>query len=254
MQASEFWSLRFEPLPISAISRTGTGELLDLVCSGLQKIEEPNSLEEEDDDVLAISIVGRPNVGKSSTLNALVGEDRTIVSPISGTSRDAIDTEFTGPDGQKFHLIDTVGIRKRAAIAFAGSTTEALSVNRAFHAIRHSDVVALVIEALACITEQDYKIAERIEQEGKGYVIFVNKWDTIPNKNQQTAAYYEQDAREKLRTLHWAPIVYSTAIAGRSVDKYVLSRNFLMHFLLQHLKSFGGRCQNMWEYDEDTVK
>ncbi|KAH1220293.1 hypothetical protein AAZX31_12G055100 [Glycine max] len=222
MQASEFWSLGFEPLPISAISGTGTGELLDLVCSGLQKIEESNNLVEED-YVPAISIVGRPNVGKSSILNALVGEDRTIVSPISGTTRDAIDTEFTGPDGQKFQLIDTAGIRKRTAIASAGSTTEALSVNRAFRAIRRSDVVALVIEAMACITEQDYKIAERIEKEGKGCVIVVNKWDTIPNKNQQTASYYEQDVREKLRSLVWAPIVYSTAVAGHSVDKIIVA-------------------------------
>ncbi|XP_040863307.1 GTPase Der isoform X2 [Glycine max] len=162
MQASEFWSLGFEPLPISAISGTGTGELLDLVCSGLQKIE-------------------------------------------------------------KFQLIDTAGIRKRTAIASAGSTTEALSVNRAFRAIRRSDVVALVIEAMACITEQDYKIAERIEKEGKGCVIVVNKWDTIPNKNQQTASYYEQDVREKLRSLVWAPIVYSTAVAGHSVDKIIVA-------------------------------
>ena len=223
IQASEFWSLGFEPLPISAISGTGTGELLDLVCSGLQKFEESNILEEEEEYVPAISIVGRPNVGKSSILNALVGEDRTIVSPISGTTRDAIDTEFTGPDGQKFQLIDTAGIRKRAAIASAGSTTEALSVNRAFRAIRRSDVVALVIEAMACITEQDYKIAERIEKEGKGCVIVVNKWDTIPNKKQQTALHYEEDVREKLRSLDWAPIVYSTAIAGHSVDKIIVA-------------------------------
>ncbi|KAK7341636.1 hypothetical protein VNO80_24573 [Phaseolus coccineus] len=223
IQASEFWSLGFEPLPISAISGTGTGELLDLVCSGLQKVEESNILEEEEEYVPAISIVGRPNVGKSSILNALVGEDRTIVSPISGTTRDAIDTEFTGPDGQKFQLIDTAGIRKRAAIASAGSTTEALSVNRAFRAIRRSDVVALVIEAMACITEQDYKIAERIEKEGKGCVIVVNKWDTIPNKKQQTALHYEEDVREKLRSLDWAPIVYSTAIAGHSVDKIIVA-------------------------------
>ncbi|QCD88403.1 GTP-binding protein [Vigna unguiculata] len=223
MQTSEFWSLGFEPLPVSAISGTGTGELLDLVCSGLQKVEESNILDEVEDYVPAISIVGRPNVGKSSILNALVGEDRTIVSPISGTTRDAIDTEFTGPDGQKFQLIDTAGIRKRAAIASAGSTTEALSVNRAFRAIRRSDVVALVIEAMACITEQDYKIAERIEKEGKGCVIVVNKWDTIPNKKQQTALHYEEDVREKLRSLDWAPIVYSTAIAGNSVDKIIVA-------------------------------
>nr|XP_012573144.1 uncharacterized protein LOC101491603 isoform X2 [Cicer arietinum] len=224
MQASEFWSLGLEPIPISAISGTGTGELLDLVCSGIQKVEEPNNLVEEEDYVPAISIVGRPNVGKSSILNALVGEDRTIVSPISGTTRDAIDTEFIGADGQKFHLIDTAGIRKRTAVASAGSTTEALSVNRAFRAIRRSDVVALVIEAMACITEQDYKIAERIEKEGKGCVIVVNKWDTIPNKNQQTAFHYEQDIREKLRLLDWAPVVYSTALAGQSVEKANMMR------------------------------
>ncbi|CAI0393503.1 unnamed protein product [Linum tenue] len=161
---------RFSSLPISALSGPGTGELLDLVCSGLAKLEVSEDLHEEQDEdyVPAISIVGRPNVGKSSILNALVGEDRTIVSPINGTTRDAIDTEFTGPDGedmgdltslrslflQKFRLIDTAGIRKRAVVASSGSTTEALSVNPAFRAIRRSDVVALVIEAMACITEQ----------------------------------------------------------------------------------------------------
>ncbi|KAH0987466.1 hypothetical protein GBA52_014643 [Prunus armeniaca] len=223
MQASEFWSLGFSPLPISAISGTGTGELLDLVCSGLKNIEDPEDFAEQEDYVPAIAIVGRPNVGKSSILNALVGEDRTIVSPVSGTTRDAIDIEFIGPDGQKFQLIDTAGIRRRAVVASSGSMTEALSVNRAFRAIRRSDVVALVIEALACITEQDCKIAERIEREGKGCLIVVNKWDTIPNKNQQTATYYEQDVREKLRVLGWAPIVYSTAIAGQSVDKIIIA-------------------------------
>ncbi|KAL6284312.1 hypothetical protein ACE6H2_015241 [Prunus campanulata] len=223
MQASEFWSLGFSPLPISAISGTGTGELLDLVCSGLKNIEDPEDFAEQEDYVPAIAIVGRPNVGKSSILNALVGEDRTIVSPVSGTTRDAIDIEFIGPDGQKFRLIDTAGIRRRAVVASSGSMTEALSVNRAFRAIRRSDVVALVIEALACITEQDCKIAERIEREGKGCLIVVNKWDTIPNKNQQTATYYEQDVREKLRVLGWAPLVYSTAIAGQSVDKIIIA-------------------------------
>ncbi|KAJ6310044.1 hypothetical protein OIU76_014892 [Salix suchowensis] len=223
MQASEFWSLGLSPLPISALSGTGTGELLDFVCSGLGKIECPENLNEEETYIPAIAIVGRPNVGKSSILNALVGEDRTIVSPISGTTRDAIDTEFVGPDGQKFVLIDTAGIRRRATVASSGSVTEALSVNRAFRGIRRSDVVALVIEAMACITEQDYKIAERIEKEGKGCLIVVNKWDTIPNKNQQTATYYEQDVREKLRTLQWAPIVYSTAIAGQGVEKIIVA-------------------------------
>uniref|UniRef100_A0A2P2LKN6 GTPase Der n=1 Tax=Rhizophora mucronata TaxID=61149 RepID=A0A2P2LKN6_RHIMU len=216
-------SFRFSPLLISALSGTGTGELLDLLCSGLEKVEGPEDLDEEENYVPAIAIVGRPNVGKSSILNALVGENRAIVSPISGTTRDAIDTEFVGPDGQKFQLIDTAGIRRKAAVASSGSATEAFSVNRAFRAICRSDVVALVIEAMACITEQDCKIAERIEKEGKGCLIVVNKWDTIPYKNQQTATHYEQDVREKLRLLHWAPIVYSTAIAGHSVEKILVA-------------------------------
>ncbi|KAK4408265.1 GTPase Der [Sesamum angolense] len=308
MQASEFWALGYSPLPISAISGSGTGELLDSVCSQLKKLEFSKvalfrvnefaggecslvfvrrhylTLTIENGEVLqdhklclndaltrpdvsqsfhhlwpvrkmdlsmgcfasqffplkayetenhieeyvpAIAIVGRPNVGKSSILNALVGEDRTIVSPISGTTRDAIDTEFTGSDGQKFRLIDTAGIRKRAAVASSGSTTEALSVNRAFRAVRRSDVVALVIEAMACITEQDFKIAERIEKEGKGCLIVVNKWDTIPNKNQQTAMHYEEDVRGKLRILNWAPIVYSTAIQGQSVEKIIVAASMV---------------------------
>ncbi|CAN6454161.1 unnamed protein product [Victoria cruziana] len=165
IQASEFWSLGFSPLPVSAISGSGTGELLDLVCSELKVIEQSSG--EVECQIPAIAIVGRPNVGKSSILNALLGEDRTIVSPISGTTRDAIDTEFTASDGQ------------------------------------------------------DCNIAERIEKEGKGCVIVVNKWDTIPNKNHQTATYYEQDVREKLRSLDWAPIVYSTATTGQSVDKII---------------------------------
>ncbi|GFZ20688.1 GTP-binding family protein [Actinidia rufa] len=128
---------------------------------------------------------------------------------------------------QKFRLIDTAGIRRRASVASSGSTTEALSVNRAFRAIRRSDVVALVIEAMACITEQDWRIAERIEREGKGCLVVVNKWDTIPNKNNQTATYYEQDVRVKLRSLAWAPIVYSTAIAGHSVEKILVAASIV---------------------------
>ncbi|KAI3838063.1 hypothetical protein MKW98_009014 [Papaver atlanticum] len=212
MQASEFWSLGYDPLPISAVTGTGTGELLDLVCSELKTVEASEDTKEQEKYVPAIAIVGRPNV-----------EDRTVVSPISGTTRDAIDTQFTAPDGQEFRLIDTAGIRRRAVIATSGSTTEALSVNRAFRAIRRSDVVALVIEALACVTEQDAKIAEQIEREGKGCVIVVNKWDTIPNKNQQTATYYGQDVREKLRILDWAPIVYSTAMISHSVEKVIVA-------------------------------
>ncbi|CAL4979211.1 unnamed protein product [Urochloa decumbens] len=215
MQALDFWSLGFSPLPISAITGTGTGDLLDLVCLELKKTEGLDGVEEEENKVPAIAIVGRPNVGKSSILNALVGEDRTIVSPVSGTTRDAIDTEFTAADGEKYKLIDTAGIRRRAAVISAGSTTGSLSVKRAFRAIRRSDVVALVIEAMACVTEQ------RIEKEGKACVTVVNKWDTIPNKNHESTTHYEQDVREKLRILDWAPIVYCSATNGTSVEKII---------------------------------
>lgn len=227
IQASEFWSLGFTPMPISAVSGTGTGDLLDLVCSELKSIEALETSEVVENYVPSIAIVGRPNVGKSSILNALAGEDRTIVSPFSGTTRDAIDTQFTGPDGQKYRLIDTAGIRRRAAVASSGNTTEALSVNRAFQAIRRSDVVALVIEAMACITEQDCRIAERIVREGKGCILVVNKWDTIPKKNQQTTTYYELDVREKLRVLDWSPIVYSTATSGHGVEKIITAASMV---------------------------
>lgn len=218
-QAVEFWSLGFEPIPVSAISGTGTGDLLDAVCSGLASGKADNATSEEESRIPSIAIIGKPNVGKSSILNALVGEERSIVSPISGTTRDAIDTEVTGPDGQVYRLIDTAGIRRRSAVAAAGSKTEELSVNRAFRAIRRADVVALVIDAMACVTEQDWKLAERIVKEGKGCIIVVNKWDTVPDKNHKTTMHYEQDVREKLRGLEWAPIVYTSAIDGKKVTK-----------------------------------
>lgn len=221
MQAADFWSLGLTPVPISAISGTGTGHLLDLVCSELSLSEALQETNEVEDRIPAIAIVGKPNVGKSSILNALVCEERTIVSPVSGTTRDAIDTEFIGSDGQAYCLIDTAGIRRRAAVAAAGSKTESLSVNRAFQAIRRSDVVALVIDAMACITEQDFRIGERIEMAGKGCIIVVNKWDTIPDKNNQTTFFYEQDVRENLRVLHWAPIVYASATTGQRIEKII---------------------------------
>lgn len=217
LQAAEFWTLGFTPIPVSAISGTGSGDLLDLVCEGLQPAD--GELEEEDDKPMAIAIVGKPNVGKSSILNALVGEERTIVSPVSGTTRDAIDTDFVGENGQQLKLIDTAGIRRRGAVASAGSRTESLSVNRAFRAIRRSDVVALVIDALDCVTEQDFRLGERIAREGKACIIVVNKWDTIPNKDATSTVWYDRDVRERLRCLDWAPTVYCSASSGQRIRK-----------------------------------
>ncbi|CAL4983109.1 unnamed protein product [Urochloa decumbens] len=227
MQALDFWSLGFSPLPISAIIGTGTGDLLDLVCLELKKTERSRTKILEN---RKSSGDWRPPSWFYQVHSTMEAGDwmelkkrkiRTIVSPVSGTTRDAIDTEFTAADGEKYKLIDTAGIRPRAAVISAGSTTGSLSVKRAFRAIRRSDVVALVIEAMACITEQDYKTAERIEKEGKACVIVVNKWDTIPNKNHESTTHYEQDVREKLRILDWAPIVYCSATNGTSVEKII---------------------------------
>ncbi|KAL2635903.1 hypothetical protein R1flu_007382 [Riccia fluitans] len=219
LQATEFWSLGFTPIAVSAISGTGTGDMLDSVCLELQKPEVIADDIPEEERPLAISIIGRPNVGKSSILNALVGEERTIVSPVSGTTRDAIDMDFTGPDGQVFKLIDTAGIRRRTAVANAASRSEYLSINRAFRAIRRSDVVALVIDAMTCVTEQDFRLGERIEKEGKACVIVVNKWDTVPDKDSQSTYWYDIDVRERLRGLDWAPIVYTSATSGQRIQR-----------------------------------
>ncbi|KAG0583311.1 hypothetical protein M758_3G127500 [Ceratodon purpureus] len=217
LQAAEFWTLGFTPIPVSAISGTGTGDLLDLVCEDLKPAE--GEMEEEEDQPMAIAIVGKPNVGKSSILNALVGEERTIVSPVSGTTRDAIDTDFVDDSGTQMKLIDTAGIRRRGAVAAAGSRTESLSVNRAFRAIRRADVVALVIDAMDCVTEQDFRLGERIAREGKACIIVVNKWDTVPNKDATSTVWYDRDVRERLRCLDWAPTVYCSASSGQRIRK-----------------------------------
>ncbi|CAA0815284.1 GTP-binding family protein [Striga hermonthica] len=222
MQASEFWALGYSPLPISAISGTGTGELLDSVCSQLKRIEETENTNVEE-YVPAIAIVGRPNVGKSSILNALVGEDRTIVSPISGTTRDAIDTEFTGSDGQVGFCIliaSVVWIVEHILSNSCKSQARLGVIYKNGWMVTH----LLMLCLMSFVSRRDdFKIAERIEKEGKGCLIVVNKWDTIPNKNQQTTMHYEDDVRRKLRILNWAPIVYSTAIKGHNVEKITVA-------------------------------
>eukprot|EP00271_Cylindrocystis_brebissonii_P005150 TRINITY_DN17099_c0_g1_i1.p1 TRINITY_DN17099_c0_g1~~TRINITY_DN17099_c0_g1_i1.p1 ORF type:complete len:804 (+),score=164.42 TRINITY_DN17099_c0_g1_i1:305-2716(+) len=224
MQVLDFWGLGFQPYAVSAISGSGTGELLDAVCAELVAPNEEDEEEEKDADSrpLAIAITGRPNVGKSSILNALVGEQRTVVSPVSGTTRDAIDTDFTGDDGKEYRLIDTAGIRRRGAVAAANSKVEALSVNRAFRAIRRADVVALVIDAMLCVTEQDFRIGERIDKEGKACVIVVNKWDMVPEKESTTTLRYTEDVRARLRCLDWAPIVFTSATEGQRIPRILL--------------------------------
>lgn len=196
-QTAEFWSLGLgEPYAVSGIHGNGTGELLDDLLPYLPAIE---NLEEEDE--IRVAIVGRPNVGKSSLLNAFVGENRAIVSPISGTTRDAIDM-LVERDGKRYRLIDTAGIRKKKNVEYG---PEFFGINRSFKAIRRANVVLLVVDALDGVTEQDQKLAGRIEEEGRACILVVNKWDAI-EKDSHTIYDYERQIKERLHFLEWAEI------------------------------------------------
>jgi len=209
VQASQFWELGLgEPLPISGIHGSGTGDLLDLLVVHLPKVTE--FIDEE----IGIAIVGRPNVGKSSLLNAFVGENRAIVSPISGTTRDAIDTVIKRGE-QTYRLIDTAGIRKKKNVEYG---PEFFGINRAFKAIRRADVVLLVIDAVDGVTEQDQKLAGIIEQEGRACVIVVNKWDAI-EKDSNTIYDYEKQIKDRLHFIDWAAMIFVSAQTGQRVEK-----------------------------------
>ncbi|KAK3270967.1 hypothetical protein CYMTET_20661 [Cymbomonas tetramitiformis] len=221
MQAAAFWELGAEPTAISALSGLGTGDLLDRLMEGLPLHRTPTDEDwaQEDKAPLRVSIVGRPNVGKSSLVNAIVGEERNIVSKMSGTTRDAIDTDFESEDGKKFCLVDTAGIRKRAAVAAKKDGAEALAVKRAITAIKRAEVAVLVVDAILGATEQDFRLAENIRKEGRALVIVINKWDLVPEKTSTTMNQYETNLRTRLRTVDWAPVVFTTAIRGQRVAK-----------------------------------
>lgn len=210
LQAADFWKLGLgEPYPISGIHGNGTGELLDELINYLPPISEITENNE-----IKIAIVGRPNVGKSSLLNSFVGEERAIVSPISGTTRDAIDT-FIEKDGQIYRLIDTAGIRKKKNVNYG---TEFFSINRAFKAIRRSDVVLFVIDALDGITDQDQKLAGRIIDEGRACVTVINKWDAI-EKDSHTIYEYEKHLSGRLHFSEWSETIFVSALTGQRVLK-----------------------------------
>ncbi|MBF2077390.1 MAG: ribosome biogenesis GTPase Der [Synechococcales cyanobacterium T60_A2020_003] len=208
-QAAEFWVLGLgEPFPISSIHGNGTGELLDHLITYLPVTEEEEELEET-----RVAIVGRPNVGKSSLLNAFVGEQRAIVSPISGTTRDAIDMVVERND-TRYRLIDTAGIRRKKNVDYG---PEFFGINRSFKAIRRADVVLLVIDVLDGVTEQDQKLAGRIEEEGRACVIVVNKWDAVEDKDSYSIYEYEKQVKEKLYFLEWAEMIFVSALNGQRV-------------------------------------
>ena len=207
----EFYSLGIGDLfETSAIHGHGTGDLLDWV---LENIPE-DSGEEEDSDVIKVAIVGKPNVGKSSLLNRILGEERVIVSDVAGTTRDAIDSYFENAQG-KYNFIDTAGMRKKSKV---DDNIEKYSVLRATMAIERSDVCLIMIDANDGVTEQDTKVAGLAHEAGKACIIVVNKWDTV-EKDDKTMDRMREDIRRDLSFMTYAPIVFISALTGQRVSR-----------------------------------
>lgn len=209
----EFYALGFgEPYPISGAHGLGLGDLLDEVITHFPDRKD----EKEDNEVIYFSVIGRPNVGKSSLVNAILNEDRVIVSDIEGTTRDAIDT-FIHKDDQDFVIIDTAGIRKRGKVYEA---TEKYSVLRALKAIDRSDVVLVVIDAETGIREQDKTIAGYAHDAGRAIVIVVNKWDTV-DSGEKGMKEFEDNIRNQFQFLHYAPIIFVSAKTKRRLQRLI---------------------------------
>ena len=207
----EFYNLGLgDPIAISATNALSIGDLLDRVIELLPQTEDA----EEDDDVIKVAFIGRPNVGKSSLVNALLGEERVIVSDIPGTTRDAIDTYFE-KDGTKFILIDTAGMRRKARI---NQPVERYSVIRSLRAVERADVVLMVIDAVDGVTEQDKKIAGYAHEAGRGIIIVVNKWDLI-EKDSKTALRYTENIRSEMAFIQYAPVLFTSALTKQRVQR-----------------------------------
>lgn len=208
----DFYELAIgDPIAVSSVNMLGFGDLLDRV---IELLPETESVESE--EPIHLAIVGRPNVGKSSLTNRLLGEKRTMVSDIAGTTRDAVDTLFSAEDGTLFNIIDTAGIRRKRSIEEA--SLERYSVLRAIAAIRRCDVALLMIDAVDGVTEQDARIAGLINDEGKAVIIVVNKWD-IPEKETGTYERYQKQIREDLKFMPWAPVLFISAKSGQRVSQ-----------------------------------
>ena len=204
MNIYEFYSLGLgDPIGVSAVNLMNLGDLLDEVLKYIKKVPAID----DDDEAIHIALVGRPNVGKSSLTNALLGQDRVIVSNVPGTTRDSIDTHWSY-EGTDFVLIDTAGMRRKAKIDLP---VERYSVVRALRAVDRSDIAVLVIDATEGVTEQDTKIAGYVHEAGKGCIIVVNKWDLI-EKDSKTSHKFEEDIRRELAFLQYAPILFASAL------------------------------------------
>jgi len=211
-QMYEFYALGLgEPFPISGSHGLGLGDMLDRVVSYF----EEEALDVYDESVIKYSLIGQPNVGKSSLVNKILGEERVIVSETGGTTRDAIDTPYTDEMGQEYVIIDTAGIRKRGKVY---ENTERYSVLRALSAVERSDVVLCVIDADRGIREQDARVFSHAHDEGKSIILLVNKWDTV-EKDSDTMQNFEMDLRGRFRFLAYAPILFVSAETGKRLDR-----------------------------------
>ena len=214
----EFYELGFdcEPIAVSSVHGSGTGDLLDAV---LEKLPADAGFEEEDDSI-KVAVIGKPNAGKSSIINKIIGQNRLIVSNIAGTTRDAVDTKLVTEDGS-FTFIDTAGIRRASKI---NDKIEKYSVLRAHMAVERADVCLIMIDAATGITEQDEKIAGIAHEAGKASIIVVNKWDSI-EKDNNTVNHFNERIRTSLAYMPYAPIVYVSALTGQRI-----------HTLFDHIK------------------
>ena len=214
----EFYNLGIgEPMPISAANAKGIGDVLDKVYEALPKQKE----KDDDNEIIKVAVIGKPNVGKSSLINRILGEERLIVSNIAGTTRDAIDSYFENEFG-KYKFIDTAGIRKKSKVK---ESIEKFSIMRTLLAIERSDVCLMMIDATEGVTDQDAKIAGEAHEAGKGIILVVNKWDEI-DKDTNTIEKFKKDIYNKLAYLNYAPIIFISAKTGQRVSKlYELINN-----------------------------
>ena len=208
----EFYNLGIgDPIGISSVNLLNFGDLLEALCA---YFPDPDA-EEEDIGAIQIAVVGKPNVGKSSLVNRILGEERVMVSDIAGTTRDAIDTRFTD-SGQDFVIIDTAGIRRKRAIEY--QSLERFSIVRSLAAIDRCDVALLMIDATQGVTEQDSKIAGYVDEKGKAAVIVINKWDAV-EKDTGTMDKYVKEVREHLKFMAYAPVVFISALTGQRTNR-----------------------------------
>lgn len=209
----EFYNLGLgDPISISSVNMLGLGDLLEEIVKLLPPADPDEA--EDAEHVVQLAVVGRPNVGKSSLVNRLLGKERVMVSNIPGTTRDAIDSRFTAPDGTEYNIIDTAGIRRKRVIE--DESLERYSVLRSIAAIKRCDVALMLIDAQDGVTEQDTKIAGLVHEEGKACVVVVNKWDAI-EKETNTMEQYRKQVLEDLKFMDYAPVLFVSAMTGQRV-------------------------------------